>query len=391
MKISPQIAEYAKILLEKDMAIDEVQNALEKKYKVSVSQYHIKKLQKEISEEIDDDEMEKVYQENKDKVKLRKEKQFLDKKHDRLLKELEVKEKALDLLEVAQRDDWYYTIKKPKLNKWKSESTSVICASDWHIEEVVDPDVVGGMNEFNLKIAEKRSENFFKNSLKLIEWMEYDTTIKDIVLWLWGDFISWYIHEELVEGNEVSPTEAILLVKRMLEAGINYYLDNSDKKLTLITSYGNHGRTTPKSRVSTGYKNNFEWLMYNIIADKFADNKRVKSKISKWYFNILDVYDKKIRFHHWDNLKYNGGVGGLYIPTNKAIAQWNKWMPVDLDVFWHYHQLIDWGNFIANGSLIWYWPYAQSIKASPERPQQAMFLINEKFWKTITAPIIVTE
>ncbi|RTK92496.1 MAG: hypothetical protein EKK61_04250 [Rickettsiales bacterium] len=67
----------------------------------------------------------------------------------------------------------------------------------------------------------------------------------------------------------------------MLEAGINYYLDNSDKKLTLITSYGNHGRTTPKSRVSTGYKNNFEWLMYNIIADKFADNKRVKSKISK--------------------------------------------------------------------------------------------------------------
>ncbi|RTK92495.1 MAG: hypothetical protein EKK61_04245 [Rickettsiales bacterium] len=105
MKISPQIAEYAKILLEKDMAIDEVQNALEKKYKVSVSQYHIKKLQKEISEEIDDDEMEKVYQENKDKVKLRKEKQFLDKKHDRLLKELEVKEKALDLLEVAQRDD----------------------------------------------------------------------------------------------------------------------------------------------------------------------------------------------------------------------------------------------------------------------------------------------
>jgi hypothetical protein len=84
-----------------------------------------------------------------------------------------------------------------------------------------------------------------------------------------------------LEGNEVSPTEAILLAKRMITAGIRYYLDNSDKKLTIVTSYGNHGRTTPKSRISSAYKNNFEWLLYNVIADEFSKEKRVDFKISK--------------------------------------------------------------------------------------------------------------
>jgi hypothetical protein len=43
-----------------------------------------------------------------------------------------------------------------------------------------------------------------------------------------------------------------------------------------------------------------------------------------------------------------------------------------------------------NGSLIGYGPYAESIKADYEEPKQAMFLINNKYGKTISAPILVT-
>jgi hypothetical protein len=129
--------------------------------------------------------------------------------------------------------------------------------------------------------------------------------------------------------------------------------------------------------------------MYVDLAEYYQDNKRVKFKIEKGYFNYLPVYDKILRFHHGHNVKFWGGIGWLYIPTNKAIAQWNKGKRADLDIFWHYHQMIDWGNFICNGSMIWWWPYAESIKASPERPAQALFLINSKYWKTISAPIIL--
>jgi len=83
-------------------------------------------------------------------------------------------------------------------------------------------------------------------------------------------------------------------------------------------------------------------------------------------------------------------VGGIYIPTNKAIAQWNKGVRADLDVFGHFHQFIDAGNFVANGSLIGYNAYALRIKADYEPPKQAFFLVNKRFnSKSIVTPIFV--
>ena len=90
-------------------------------------------------------------------------------------------------------------------------------------------------------------------------------------------------------------------------------------------------------------------------------------------------------------MRYGGGVGGLTIPVNKAIAQWDKLHQVDLDVFGHFHQFMDGGKFISNGSLIGYNAYAMSIKAGFEPPKQAMFLIDKKRFKTFVAPILFTE
>ena len=92
-------------------------------------------------------------------------------------------------------------------------------------------------------------------------------------------------------------------------------------------------------------------------------------------------------------MKYGGGVGGIYIPVNKAINDWNKTVrDVDLDVFGHFHQYIDAGNFVCNGSLIGYNAYAVAIKASFEPPQQAFFLVNRKYRsKTMATPIFVSD
>ena len=96
-----------------------------------------------------------------------------------------------------------------------------------------------------------------------------------------------------------------------------------------------------------------------------------------------------LRFHHGHGMKYGGGVGGIYIPINKAIAQWNKALRADLDVFGHWHQFRDGGNFICNGSIIGYNAYALRIKADYEEPKQAFFLMDKNRGKTIVAPIFV--
>ena len=86
-------------------------------------------------------------------------------------------------------------------------------------------------------------------------------------------------------------------------------------------------------------------------------------------------------------MRYQGGVGGIFIPVNKAIAQWNRFKKAYLDIFGHFHQFIDGGNFICNGSIIGYGPFSLLIKAAYEPPRQSFLLIDKNRGKTIVAPI----
>jgi hypothetical protein len=77
------------------------------------------------------------------------------------------------------------------------------------------------------------------------------------------------------------------------------------------------------------------------------------------------------------------------LPAYKSISQWNKARKADLDVFGHFHQQKDGGNFVSNGSLIGWNSYAIRIKADFEKPSQAFFLIDKNFFKTITTKIYI--
>ena len=90
-------------------------------------------------------------------------------------------------------------------------------------------------------------------------------------------------------------------------------------------------------------------------------------------------------------IRYQGGVGGVYIPVNKAISQWSRAKHADLDVFGHFHQAKHDVRFISNGSLIGYNAFAISIKADFEPPKQAFFLIDRKRGVTIYAPIMFDD
>lgn len=184
--------EYTKILIEKGESTASIVEKVGKKFEEGISKRTVQRIRKEINDELNDEEdaIEVAYEESKEKQKLRKEKAFLEKKDSKLMSELDSANKKLDLIAVAQRDDGSYKITRSKKPEKKTESTAVICASDRHIEENVDPETIDGINEYNLAIAEHRATNFFKNSLKLVDSFENETKIPNIVLWLGGDFIS---------------------------------------------------------------------------------------------------------------------------------------------------------------------------------------------------------
>lgn len=272
------------------------------------------------------------------------------------------------------------------------EGTAVALASDWHMEETVRPEAVAGRNEYNLEISGRRAAKYFSSIRWLLDFERQAFAIRDLLLWLGGDLITGAIHEELVETNELSPVEAVLHVKQVLADGIATLLaDEKLERLILPCSYGNHGRTTEKRRIKTGAQNSFEWLMYNVLRREFADEPRVEFVVDQSAHQYVEAYGDVLHFHHGDELKYGGGVGGLSVPLGKRVPMWNYVRPARYHHIGHFHQFLDLGHTVVNGSLIGYSDYAMAIGAQFERPQQAFYVLDSRRGKCLTTPIWVDE
>jgi hypothetical protein len=314
----------------------------------------------------------------------------LRRKYDEALKTIEIQERMLGVHDALDSTISTFRI-EPKKAKGTSEATAFWIASDWHIEEKVDPRIVSGLNDYTLDAAEQRVIAFFRNALRLTDLLGKDVAISDVVLALLGDFISGDIHEEIAEVCQVPPMEAAALVQTWIASGIEYVLERSKYRITVRCHSGNHARTTKTSRFSAENGHSIEYLIYRHLAAYFRNEPRVTFHIAEGMHSYLDVYGETVRFQHGHAIKYGGGVGGIYIPVNKAIGQWNKAKRADLDVFGHFHQMRDGGNFLCNGSLIGYNSFALSIKADYEKPRQTLFLMDKDRGRTITAPILVGE
>jgi hypothetical protein len=315
---------------------------------------------------------------------------------DEALHKLSIAEQEREIfLSLKDRSPEVYTI-QPKVSAGNSESVAVILATDWHIEERVLPGDVGGLNKFNLEIGDKRVTKFWQGSFRMFDILRRDTSIKTIVIFLGGDFISNTLHEDQAESNLLMPADAIFKAQNHIISGLKFMLENapSDVSIHIVAHSGNHGRMTKKQRHTTETGNSLEQYMYYNLKEKFEGEPRLTWQIAEGYHSFLRLFDGKytIRFHHGHAIRFSGGVGGMYIPVNKAINQWNKGTKVNLDCFGHYHTFIDANNFVANGSLIGYNAYALSIKADYEQPMQAFFLINKKYnSKTMVTPIFVDD
>jgi len=123
------------------------------------------------------------------------------------------------------KDD-YSTVKiiEKSISDTKNSATPIILLSDWHFEETVDPATINFLNEYNLDIAEKRWFTCIQNSLRLVQLDRQHSDIDNLVLWLGGDFITGYIHDELIENNSLSPTQATRFAKKRIISAIEFYV-----------------------------------------------------------------------------------------------------------------------------------------------------------------------
>ena len=274
----------------------------------------------------------------------------------------------------------------------KRSGVPIILASDWHIESQVNRNTVNGMNHYDKRVAYQRVARFCKATKFMLDFYESIYDVKSISLCLLGDFITGHIQDDDIRTNNAQPMEATLTAKSYLSATINFILDNSKvEHLYVHCIHGNHSRITAKKMHSSSAGNSLEWLLYNVLADEFAENERVEFQIACGEMGYFAINDHIVRFLHGDQIGYRDGVGGISIPLSKYIAKWDTQKHAEITAYGHHHSYLVGPNFIGNGSLVGWTPFSSRGKYRYEPARQAICMIDAREGMTLASPLWIQK
>jgi hypothetical protein len=286
-----------------------------------------------------------------------------------------------------------------KIPRWISESKErgitgipMLCLSDWHRDEVVDPAQINYVNEFNRKICSERMEFTFKTCVALCLDFFKKPRFEGIVVGMNGDMLSGNIHDELSETNESFVLQAIIEMVEDLTSGIRLLADKFGKVFVPCT-VGNHGRYHKKPRAKSLVRHNYEWLVYQWLYRNFKDDPRVNIVIPDNSDILYQIYGIKILQTHGNQFSGGAGISGIQTPL--ALGQARKQrkqqaikMPFDIMYLGHFHQYIHTQTLIVNGSGKGYDEWANQQNYPFERPQQALFIVHKDHGITYRMPIL---
>jgi hypothetical protein len=281
-----------------------------------------------------------------------------------------------------------------KTSKGRDIAVPCVMASDWHLDEKVFRSQVGGVNEYNRKIAVARCSQFFDNTATLAKHFIGGIDYRGLYLLLGGDMFSGNIHEELKETNESTLIESILYWVEPITAGINFLADEFGQ-VHIPCVVGNHGRNSRKPIAKNRAQDNFDWLFYHMLAMQFKNDDRVTWDISPAADCRFTIFDTDFLLTHGDQFRGGSGIAGLLSPLllgdhrkrkrQNAIKQPYDWM-----VYGHWHSLVlGVRGLLGNGSLKGYDEYAFVSNFDYEPPQQALWLVQPRVGVTGRWPVHV--
>lgn len=269
--------------------------------------------------------------------------------------------------------------------------------ADWHLGEVVERDEMSGANEYNLEVAERRINRLIDTTIRLCR--DYHTgKYPGIVINLAGDFVSGGIHPELKATDEEEVIPSVLKAVDWLSASIEKMLDHF-KVLYVPCAAGNHGRNTAKPEFKRYYKKNFDWLIYQILARKYAGNTSVTFDIRPSNDCLYKVYNTRYLLTHGDMLGVKGGdgiigaIGPIMRGEVKRSGQASSiGQAFDTLVMGHWHQNLWLPRAIVSNCLKGFDEYARlQLGAKYTPPSQPLWFVHPDHGMTAQRNIYVDE
>lgn len=255
-------------------------------------------------------------------------------------------------------------------------SVLILNTSDIHMGEVITPEEIEGINEFNPEVCAARMKRLFQAACEIgPRWMHGDTC-DGVLLTMNGDLVSGDIHEELMRTNALTSTEQVRAVVEVYAAGIAMLLE-AFPAVHVVATPGNHGRLTTKPTAKLSARLSYDIMAAGILQDRLAGDGRVTFQIAAGADARVPLYGRTILVTHGDRMGTGGGQGfaGPILPIvrggNKIKLQsFSAGLGCDLILSGHYHTSGAPPGMLANGSIPGYSEYGNGLRAAVEPPKQ---------------------
>jgi len=265
--------------------------------------------------------------------------------------------------------------------------TALLLLSDVHIGQVVRPEEVDGLGEYNFNKFLERRDRLVKTVRSIVQHHRMSHPVDDLAIAWLGD---------MVEGDGIFPSQRLNLDKNLMEQVFDGAFELSTIPLAMldlvdrIQNYcvvGNHGRVGRKGDNLTYVS--WDYVTYRTMQLKLAEfSDRITWDIPESFFTTPTIAGHPWLFWHGDDLKSWNGLP--WYGLQRAVGAWTSIFNTRQQTFenaaiGHFHQHAEIqqyaGNIIANGC----WPgsneYSLRLR-SISRPMQTLLFLHPKYGVT---------
>jgi hypothetical protein len=307
--------------------------------------------------------------------------QYWKKKYEELINDSAFDNKFIDEIKKY--------IKQFKKNEYpekiiQSNNELILLLSDFHAGEEVNYEEMMGLNEYNSDILKERLNIYYQNLLSNIKLFNLNNKINTCNIWMLGDMVSGFIHDELIQGTSVA--EEVILVAEYISELI-YKLSEIFFEIKVSGVIGNHGRFCKKPQNKKKF-NNLDYLVYKYIEIKCSNLSNVKFNFPKSAYITENIYGYNFLITHGDNIS-NLAVANPYVALKKIANGVSNTISYNQNEFIHYyivghtHQqnVLDkaGGKIIMNGNFVGYNEFAMNKNFEFSEPKQMAFLVSERY------------
>lgn len=195
-------------------------------------------------------------------------------------------------------------VPKPlKVNGDVDTEDVVLCLGDFHYGEVVDPEETGGIAVYNIDVAQARLEHTIDTAIKMAkEKLRGGYHLPRLYVFGLGDWVSGIIHDELEISNEVQIVSQVLESGELLEEAL-LKLCQHFEEVIFVGVVGNHGRVKQERYFKGKAINNYDFLVYKMVAKALKNQPNLTMRIPKSFWHIEAVQGHRYLLMHGDVIR----------------------------------------------------------------------------------------